>query len=126
MDKKEMLEQMIDYYADGNKSKFAAMLGIKPQTVNSWLIRNSYDAELIYSKCLNISPNWLLSGGAGDMLRNKQNPNSISTQGDFSPAAIGGNASNNGADVAILQERVKAMQALLEEKERTIKILMSK
>ena len=121
-----MLESLINYYTDGNKAKFALMIGVKPQTLSAWISRNTFDVEAIYKSCMNISADWLLSGGVGDMLRNKQNANSISTQGDFSPAAIGGNASNNGADIAILQERIKAMQQLLEEKERTIQILMEK
>lgn len=38
-----------------------------------------------------------------------------------------GNINSDGsADTALLQERVKALQTLLEEKERTIKILMEK
>lgn len=126
MEKSEMLECLINHYTDGNKARFASMIGVKPQTLSAWISRNTFDVEVIYKSCANISADWLLSGGAGDMLRNKQNANSISTQGDFSPAAIGGNASNNGVDVAILQERIKSMQQLLEEKERTIKILMGK
>jgi uncharacterized protein YjcR len=65
MDKKLMLEQMVNYYTEGNKTKFAKMLGVKPQTINSWLLRNTFDAELIYSKCINISASWLLSGEGG-------------------------------------------------------------
>lgn len=121
-----MLESLINYYTDGNKAKFASMIGVKPQTLSAWITRNTFDVEVIYKSCANISADWLLSGGTGDMLRTKQNANSVSTQGDFSPAAIGGNASNNSTGIAILQERIKAMQALLEEKERTIKILMEK
>ena len=72
MDKKMMLEQVINHYTDGNKAKFANMLGVKPQTINTWLLRNTYDAELIYSKCDGISGDWLLSG-EGEMNKNIQN-----------------------------------------------------
>lgn len=72
MDKKMMLEQVINHYTDGNKAKFANMLGVKPQTINTWLLRNTYDAELIYSKCDGISGDWLLSG-KGEMNKNIQN-----------------------------------------------------
>lgn len=68
MDKRLMLEQLINYYTDGNKTRFAEQIGVKPQTINSWLTRNSYDAELIYAKCVNVSADWLLSG-EGSMLR---------------------------------------------------------
>ena len=63
-----MLEQLINYYTDGNKTRFAELVGVKPQTINSWLTRNSYDAELIYSKCVNVSADWLLSG-EGSMIK---------------------------------------------------------
>lgn len=65
-----MLEQLINYYTDGNKTRFAEQIGVKPQTINSWLTRNSYDAELIYSKCVNVSADWLLSG-EGSMIKNE-------------------------------------------------------
>lgn len=72
MDKGLMLEQMINYLTDGNKSKFASILGVKPQTINSWITRGTFDAELIYAKCECISADWLLSG-EGDMKKHIQN-----------------------------------------------------
>lgn len=62
MTKNTMLEQLINYYTDGNKSKFANMLGVKPQTINTWIARNTFDAELIFSNCDRVSGDWLLSG----------------------------------------------------------------
>lgn len=72
MEKKEMLEMLVNHYCDGNKAKFAAMLGIKPQAFSMWFARNSFDAELLYTKCEHISADWLLSNGAGEMI--KQTP----------------------------------------------------
>ena len=68
MGKDIMLEQLISYYADGNKSKFANMLGVKPQTINTWIARKTFDAELIYSNCDRVSGDWLLSG-EGEMIK---------------------------------------------------------
>lgn len=62
-----MIERLIEYYSDGIKAKFAQKLGLKPQTINGWIIRNTFDAELIFSKCEGVSPEWLLTG-RGDML----------------------------------------------------------
>ena len=67
MSKRERLEALIDHYSNGNKSDFARMLGIKPQTINSWMSRDSYDIDLIYSICENLSADWLLTG-EGKML----------------------------------------------------------
>lgn len=68
MSKKSRLEQLIQYYTNGNKSKFAAMIGVTPQGISSWLARDMYDVELLYSRCENVSGEWLLSG-EGNMLK---------------------------------------------------------
>lgn len=68
MDKKERLLALIDYFASGNKTLFANMLDISPQGLSTWLSRDTYDIERIYSKCENISPHWLLTG-EGNMLK---------------------------------------------------------
>lgn len=62
IDKREMLIAIIDRYAKGNKAAMARMLGVTPQTVSTWLSRNTFDMELIYAKCECINPHWLLSG----------------------------------------------------------------
>ena len=66
--KQRMLEELIGYYADGNKDKFHQMLGVAPQTINEWIARETFDAELIYTKCEGVSGDWLLSG-EGPMLK---------------------------------------------------------
>ena len=63
-----MIESLVMHYCDGNKAKFAKMLGIQPQTINGWIVRNTFDPELIYSKCEGVSGDWLLSG-EGDMIK---------------------------------------------------------
>ena len=63
-----MVEALISYYSSGNKAQFAKRLDIKPQTINTWISRGTFDAELIYSKCEDVSGDWLLSG-EGEMLR---------------------------------------------------------
>ena len=62
MDKKDILNLLIKHYADGNKSRFASMLGVSPQAVSTWEKRNTFDIELIYSKCENLNAKWLLTG----------------------------------------------------------------
>lgn len=66
-----MLENMISHYTNGNKAKFANILGVSPQTISAWISRNTFDSELIYTKCSDISSNWLLTG-RGDMLINEE------------------------------------------------------
>lgn len=67
-DKRSRLEALINHFSGGNQSAFARYLGTTPQTINTWLSRDTYDIELIYSKCDNISGDWLLSGD-GDMIK---------------------------------------------------------
>lgn len=81
MDKKLMLETLINSYTDGNKARFAAKIGITPQLISNWLARNTFDAELLYAKCENISAGWLLSG-EGEMLSDRRNVNEQSVSLD--------------------------------------------
>lgn len=68
MDKNKRLERLVEYYGNGNKSHFAKILGVKAQTINTWLSRNTYDTELIFAKCDGLNAAWLLTG-EGNMLR---------------------------------------------------------
>lgn len=70
MNKKEILKALINHYAGGNKSQFAKKIGVKPQTINTWDTRGTFDLELIYSKCECISAEWLLTGN-GTMIKTK-------------------------------------------------------
>lgn len=42
------------------------MLGVSPQAISTWEKRNTFDIELIYSKCENLNAKWLLTG-TGEM-----------------------------------------------------------
>lgn len=90
MEKKDILESLINYYTDGNKAKFAGKLGVKPQTINTWIGRNSFDLELVYSKCEGLSGDWLLSGGEGEMFRT-----AMVISADHGGIAAGGNVHGN-------------------------------
>lgn len=69
MDKKERLLALIDHFANGNKTQFAGMIGVSPQGLSTWISRDTFDTERIYSKCVGVSPHWLLTG-EGPMLEN--------------------------------------------------------
>lgn len=76
MEKSERLNLLIKHYANGNKSQFAKQLDMTPQGINTWISRNTYDIELIYSKCDGISADWLISG-QGNMLKNEHSTHTI-------------------------------------------------
>lgn len=68
MNKKDMILALIQHYSGGNKAQFASLLGISPQGLSTWIKRDTFDNELIYSKCVGLSPEWLLTG-RGEMLK---------------------------------------------------------
>ena len=68
MDKTKMLEGLIEHYTKGNKAQFAKLLGVSAQTISAWIARNTFDAELIYTKCRCVNPSWVLTG-EGSMLQ---------------------------------------------------------
>ena len=79
MDRKRMVSSLVEYYTNGNKSQFAKMLGITPQTINTWISRNTFNAELIYAKCEGVSVNWLLTG-CGSMINEQEREVNASLQ----------------------------------------------
>lgn len=76
MNKSLILNEIKLHYGISSDAKFAEFLGIKPQVLSNWRARNTFDYELIYTKCVEIDGNWLLSG-EGDKLR-KSEKNKIS------------------------------------------------
>lgn len=68
--KKQQIRMLVNYYSNGNKSDFARKIGITPQGLSSWITRGTFDLEIIYSKCENISADWLLSG-EGNMIKDE-------------------------------------------------------
>ncbi len=63
-----MLKTLIHHYTEGNKAKFAKLLGVSLQTISAWIARSTFDSELIYTNCRYINAEWLLTG-EGDMLK---------------------------------------------------------
>ena len=69
MSKKDMILALIEHYSNGNKAQFASLLGISPQGLSTWIKRESFDIELVFSKCEGLSAQWLLTGD-GEMFEN--------------------------------------------------------
>lgn len=127
MNKSEMLENLIAYYTDGNKAKFASMLGIKAQNISAWIARNTFDAELIYAKCRGVSADWLLSG-EGDMLGNeKTNITKVEANGEKSGASQSGDVyldnsqSGNAVQIELLEKLLAEKDKQLAEKDLRIR-----
>lgn len=68
MKKSEMLKCLILHYTNGNQAQFANMIGVPAQNISAWLKRDTFDVELLFSKCEGVSAEWLLTHGEGQML----------------------------------------------------------
>lgn len=74
MDKSLILNEIKLHYNIKSDADFAKFLGIKPQVLSNWKARNSIDYDLIYTKCVEIDANWLLTG-EGNMLKKSKSYN---------------------------------------------------
>lgn len=68
MDKLLILNKIQEHYGYKKDAQFAEFLGIPAQNLSKWKLRNTYDVELVYTKCTEINPEWLLTG-KGPMLK---------------------------------------------------------
>lgn len=85
MDKSQILNEIKCSLGFKSDADFARFLGISPQTLSSWRSRNMYDIDILYAKCVDINPEFLISG-RGEILRKSsiKNQNSV-----VSPAHVG-------------------------------------
>lgn len=96
MKKSEMVNMLIKHYTHGNKTQFAQLLGVTPQTIGSWLSRDTFNAELIFEKFPDVSASWLLTG-EGKML-NTLTPNTVSNTHNICNTIIPSNDSTATVD----------------------------
>ena len=86
MDKSLILKNIKEHFFFKKDVDFAKFLGISSQTLSNWYSRNTFDAQLIYTKCENINSEWLLTG-KGEMLKkdstNKQEDASYNVSNDI-------------------------------------------
>lgn len=66
-----MLQEIKNHFGFKKDVDFANFLGVSSQTLTNWSARNNFDTELIYTKCVEINPEWLLTG-KGSMLKQKE------------------------------------------------------
>ncbi len=65
-----MLDEIRKHYGMRRNAKFAEFLGITPQSLYAWTQRNHFDPYVIYARCPDINPDWILSlGENGSMLK---------------------------------------------------------
>lgn len=104
MKKSEILESLINFYTDGNKARFATKIGVKPQTINTWIVRDTFDIDVVYSKCEGVSGDYLLTG-EGNIL----------TKDRFA---------NNAHEVEQLKKEIAVLKAMHGKDDKTLEIAM--
>ena len=114
----DRIELIVNQYFNGSKTAFANAMGMPPTMMSSYLgkARRSKPSIDMVAKIITTLPvdaKWLIIGEPSA---------NVSTQGDNSPASVHGDVVNNVGDNAVLQERVKSLEALLAEKERLIQV----
>lgn len=71
MDKLLIINRIKEYKKFKSDKDLSEFLGVTPQTLSTWKSRNSIDYELIFAKCEEVSPTWLITGEGSVLLEEK-------------------------------------------------------
>lgn len=113
----DRIEQLINQQFNGNKQSFAVKVGIPPTSMSNYFggQRRSKVSVIMLEKIvktLDVDARWLLIG--------EDTPKkAVHTEGNYSPASESGDISVIVGD-AILAERVRLLEKLIEEKNERI------
>lgn len=131
MDRRGVLEQLIVRFAHGNQSEFARLLNCQAGVVSGWLRRNTIDAERIKQALPQVDGNWLLTGEGTMLLADTDtekrcvNTSQINSLGSVKVSIHGHSDDiNTNNSIDILQKENAMLHAILDEKERLIKVLL--
>lgn len=72
INKTEVLNRIKEHFGFKSNAKLAAFLGIAPTTLSSWYSRDTFDIDIIYSKCVDLNLDWLLTGRGTVLLSQPQ------------------------------------------------------
>lgn len=115
----DRMEMLVNERFNGNKAAFAKAIGTERATLSNYIgsARRSKPSVDMVTKivvALNVDARWLLTGEKDEMHNNV----SVGDNSDGNVAIV----TTNAGDTAVLEERVKSLEALLAEKERLIKV----
>lgn len=123
----DRMEMLVNKRFNGNKAAFAKSINMSPTSISSYLgnkrrSKPSVDMVAKIVLTLDVDAKWLLTGE--ETQQQNMNTNMRGNVTD-SNVAIGSHNSVGNVSVgtdAVLAERIKALEALLAEKERLIKV----
>lgn len=136
MERNEILNTLILHFAKGNQSRFARSLELSPSTVATWIARKTFDAVRIKAVFPQVNGNWLLTGEGEMLLPDEQgtiqvgghhNTTQINSTGNIeTPQGSDNEAITLQHTIELLQKDNAALHAILDEKERLIKVLLDR
>lgn len=134
----ERINELVKFYGKGKNTAFASLIGTTEANIRGYTknVTPKVDIlERIVNNCENINPTWLLTG-VGPMLLDVAPPAQVSSVN--SAVAMHGNAINTitnesaggessvSQELKMAQQKIEALEKLLDEKERLIKVLLDK
>lgn len=136
MERNEILNTLILHFARGNQSQFARTLNLSPSTVATWVSRKTFDAIRIKAVFPQVDGNWLLTGQGEMLLPDDQGTIQVGGHHNTTQINSTGNIETTQSSdnevitlqhaIELLQKDNAALHALLDEKERLIKVLLDK
>lgn len=126
----DRMEMLVNERFNGNKAAFAKAIAVEPTTMSSYLgnkrrSKPSVDMVTKIVVSLNVDARWLLTGEESEKPSNVSvGDNSDGNVAIGSHNSVGNVTTHAGGDTAVLEERIKSLEALLAEKERLIQVLM--
>lgn len=82
LDKNLILDRIKEHYSLKGNADLARFLGVAPNTITNWYNRETFDLDVIFTKCEDIDLNWLLAG------ESKASPIAIKPPTETTPITI--------------------------------------
>lgn len=70
----ERLTTIMDKYAHGRQAQLARILSLPKSTMNTWFVRNTFDADLLLRTFPDLSAEWLMRGDGPMLLSERTAP----------------------------------------------------
>lgn len=135
----ERINELVKFYGKGKNTTFASLIGTTEANIRGYTknVTPKVDIlERIVNNCENINPTWLLTG-VGPMLLDVAPPASVSSVSNSAVAMHGtaintvttessNSASRDSQELQLAKQKIEALEKLLDEKERLIKVLLDK
>jgi hypothetical protein len=115
----ELISRLKIYFKTETDKELAQYLGVSATNLSNWKKRNTFDFDVVFTKCEGVNFNWLFLG-EGDTLRDKAPPGEkIEIPADsLLINALRENIETQRRYISFLENRVSEMTALYEPESR--------